>query len=386
MGMGDATARRLVWVSFAGQVLFTIGWIAGGAAEPGYSQLRDALAALGARDAAHPWIFLTGAVALAVAIFVLGPAVGRAVPSRQRLVAASFAVAGVGTLAWAGFRPDCDPGSQACRDRFDAGLLSWQHSAHLWAGLAMSVAILATALAVAAALWPRPIAVVALGSGVTGLAISVGSWFAWGHGANGLVDRVGVLAMHVWLVGAGIGVLYATRRSPAPPPPTPLRPRDFFGRDWTGEGEFTLRPLWLWRGRPQRFTFGRTATWLSDEAWTFEDRASFANGWSERRIRFCRFESPREVSVISEDLLGGATVLFDDDGYRILPFRMLLPFGPLPLSVRCRDSAVIDDDGMLIETIEASFAGIPVARAVLRARTVPRAGSEQAHVPVALPG
>jgi hypothetical protein len=192
--------------------------------------------------------------------------------------------------------------------------------------------------------------------------------------------------MHCWLVGVAIGVLHASRRDPVAAPPTPLSPRAFFGRDWTGSGELLLRPLWLGRRVPQRFTLSRTANWLSDEAWTFEDRADFAGGWSERRVRFCRFESPTSVSVVSQDLPDGATVLFGDGGYSIRPFRMTVPFGPLPLPVRCRDSGAIDEDGTLVETIDVRFAGVPIARAVLRAQPVPPTADLAPAAPVALGG
>jgi hypothetical protein len=366
----DAIARRLAWASLAGQALFTIGWVVAGATDAGYSHVRDDMGSLAGEQADHRWVGVVALVALAVSIAALAPAVTRTVPRRARLAGAAFAIAGLATLGWALFPVECDLSSSVCQDRFDAGLLSWQHSAHLWFGLAMSVAILATTLALTAALWPRPAAVLALGAGVWGIAIKVVSFASWGHGADGLVDRLGILALHLWFAGVAIGVLYATRPAPPVPEPTPLRPRDFFGRDWTGSGTVTLWPFALWRRRPFSFRLSRTATWFSDEAWTFEDRADFDNGWSESRIRFCHFDSPTHVRVVSSDMPDGADVLIDDDGYRIVPYRMTMPLGPMSFPVRCYDSARVQEDGSLIETVDLRFGRIPLARVVMRARTV----------------
>lgn len=50
---------RLAVASIAGQLLFVVTIAIAGAAEPGYDAVRDAISALGDRDAVHPWVFDT---------------------------------------------------------------------------------------------------------------------------------------------------------------------------------------------------------------------------------------------------------------------------------------------------------------------------------------
>ena len=131
------------------------------------------------------------------------------------------------------------------------------------------------------------------------------------------------------------------------------------------------RPNSNWSGAsPAKPGCGRARRRPARHALTFEDRAEFDNGWSESRIRFCHFDSPTHIRVVSSDTPDGADVLIDDDGYRVVPFRMTVPLGPVPFPVRCYDSARVEDDGSLIETVDLRFGRIPLARVVMRARAV----------------
>src|SRR5262249_12226536 len=53
------TIRRLCIARLAGQLLWVAIVTAAGLAEPGYSEVRDAVSELGARTASHPWVFNT---------------------------------------------------------------------------------------------------------------------------------------------------------------------------------------------------------------------------------------------------------------------------------------------------------------------------------------
>src|SRR5215212_3846963 len=68
LGKGAPVARKLVWLSFAGQAAFIASWIVAGALEPRYSHLEEGVSALAARNAAHPWIVTAGLIALGIAI------------------------------------------------------------------------------------------------------------------------------------------------------------------------------------------------------------------------------------------------------------------------------------------------------------------------------
>src|SRR4051812_36274557 len=45
---GEVAVRRFVWIALAGQVLFVVSWIVGGALEPGYSHIEQGVSELGA--------------------------------------------------------------------------------------------------------------------------------------------------------------------------------------------------------------------------------------------------------------------------------------------------------------------------------------------------
>jgi hypothetical protein len=192
-------------------------------------------------------------------------------------------------------------------------------------------------------------------------------WVAGGEGAagGGLVARAELLLLHNWVAWVAIGALYETRPAPRLPAPTPVPPRDFFGRAWDGEGETVLWPAFLWRHLPLRFRATRVATWLTEDTWTFDDEATFAHGWTQRQRRFCQFVTPQHIHVTAEDLPNGADVLLDEDGYRVAPFTMLIPVGPLRLPLRCHEHGRMDGR-TLVDTVELRFLGLPAGRAVMR--------------------
>ena len=52
--------RRLAIASIAAQLIWLVIAVVAGLIEPGYSEVRDAVSVLGARDATRPWLFDTG--------------------------------------------------------------------------------------------------------------------------------------------------------------------------------------------------------------------------------------------------------------------------------------------------------------------------------------
>jgi hypothetical protein len=46
---------------------------------------------------------------------------------------------------------------------------------------------------------------------------------------------------------------------------TPLQPREFFGRPWSGEGEWMPAPWLGWLPGPRRFRFQSFTSWINDE-------------------------------------------------------------------------------------------------------------------------
>lgn len=382
--MSRSTARALAAGAIAAQVVFVIAWIVAGALDPGYSHMEDGVSVLGARDAEHPWIVNTAIVLFGLSFIAVGLALRAVLPRRRaRTVAiALFVTAGAATAA-AGFLPvDCSLSQQSCEDAWRAGELSWQNDVHLWLSLLGPVLIASLPFAIAAALRPGPVSTVALGVGafaVAALVISLALGFAEA-GNYGVGQRIGLFLVHGWIVIVAAGVLYATRREPPPGRLVPIRPRDFVANEWHGEGELVLRPLWLWRPLAQRFAAHRRTTWISDSVFRMDDESRFGDGRSQRRTMYCEFVTAELIRITAADLPDGAEMRIEDDGYRLTPFRMAFPLGPLPLLVRCRDESWVDADGTFVNVfeVETVILHIPLARLTFRVKPVEQGdGSER---------
>jgi hypothetical protein len=370
-----STVRALAWVALAGQAIFIAAWIVAGALEPGYSHLAEGVSALGAKDAAHPWIVNGAIVILGLSTAALGLAALRVLPRRRAALVAAllFALAGAAIVLEGAFRIDCSFASQRCEDLWRAGLLSTDTDVHLWAGLVGQLLFALTPFALARALWPSPVAAASLVAGAVGLALGLAVFFLAGSdSAGGLAQRVGLTVFHLWVLIVAVGVLHATRAEPRPGRLVPLRPRDFFATEWTGHGEIVLRPFFLGRRFTQRVSAHRKSVWLTDSLFRLEDEAGFGDGRSQRRETYCAFVAEDHVRLTAGDMPDGADVWLEDEGYRTVPFRVAFPLGPLPLLLRCHDISRVEADGTLVNEFDVRTVGIPVpiARATFRVRPV----------------
>jgi hypothetical membrane protein len=377
MRIGRPTVRKLAWAAIAGQVAFVAAWIVAGALEPGYSHLDQAVSELGARGAAHPLIVNAGLVAMGLAVAALGFALPAALPPRRaaRVATWLFVAAGLAIVV-AGVIPlDCGLSRHSCMQQFRAGDLSWHEYVHLWASILSQVLLALTPFAVARALWPGPVAPLAVGAGAFGIVLGIVAFVLEGVDGvpDGLVQRIGLAVVHVWVVIVAIGVLHATR-SPWPPGRLiGLRPRDFFAREWTGDGELVVRPFFLWRRLAPRFAARRECTWVSDSVWRIDDEATFGDSQVRQRRMFCEFVADDRVLITGSDMPDGAEAVIEEDGYRMVPFRMAFPIGPVALPVRCHDVSHVEPDGTLVNSFEARsiVLGVLLARISFRVRPEP---------------
>jgi hypothetical protein len=364
--------RRLAWFAIAAQVLFVASWVVAGALEPGYSHIDRPISELGSAFAAHPWIANAGFVVLGLSIVTLAPGGVATLPARpaRSVTAALLVFCGLAMGAMGFLHIECSFTATSCRDLFRAGELSWQTEVHVWLGLALQIALVATPFALARALWPRPAGTMALGAGLLGLGIGVAAeaWARADGAPDGLIERWELLSLQVGLILLAVGILHAARREPDPSPPIPLPPRDFFGSSWRGEGEVVLRPYFFWRRFPLRVKVSREPRWISDDCWVFEDRAVFANGWKESRRAYCELVAPDRVQVTAAHLPHGASVILDDDGFRMRPYQLLLPIGPLGVLFDCRDRSEMDPDGTFRQAIDLCLLGLAAVRVRLRVR------------------
>ena len=350
-------------------------WIVAGGLQPGYSHADQAISELGARNAAHPWVMNAGFVVLGLAIAALGVALLAVLPDRpaSRVAAALFALAGVAMALNGVFQLDCGlTVDHACVARFDSGGLSWQTDAHLWAGLVFELAFVATPFAIARALWPGPAAALSLASGLWGVVFLAAAYVtADGTAApDGLVQRIGFVPVHLWVLIVAAGVLHTLAAGRDRGELVPVRPRDFFGRAWAGRGEVVLEPAFVWRVLPQRLTFRRQSRWLNHDAWVVDDTTTFDNGFTLERRMFCMLDGPNRVRVAADDMPGGAELLLVEDGYRVRPYRLAIPVGPLRFTFTCHDRVREGPDGQLDWTIAFRWLGLPAARLSGRVRAV----------------
>jgi Protein of unknown function (DUF998) len=331
------------------------------------------------RGAENTWLVGAGFVVLGAAIAALGPALRSALPDRGAGLAAALFVGAGAAVAATGLLPlDCAMSEEACRDRWRAGELSWQHEAHLWLGIAFEALLVATPFALARALWPRPVAVAALQAGVVGLILTAGAWLGYAADADGLVQRLGFAVVHVWVGLVAVGVLDSARgRAPSARVQLP----GSVSRVWAGEGEMVLRPTFLWRRFPQRFRYRREVTWVTDELWLVEDEAAFERGWVTRRRLYCAVVAPAVLHVTAADLPDGGEAEIEEDGYTVAPCRLAVPFGPVQLLTRCSERAGVEDEQTLRGTMELRWLGVPAATLTARVRPGMAVGDSPPRTP-----
>jgi hypothetical protein len=84
------------------------------------------------------------------------------------------------------------------------------------------------------------------------------------------------------------------------------------------------------------------------------------------------------VEITAADLPEGASVTIEEDGYRMAPFRMAFPIGPVGLPMRVHDVSRVEEDGTLLNMFEARalFVGLLLARLTFRVRPVVRASPD----------
>ena len=110
------TIRRLALVALAGQLVWLAFVVLGGLWEPGYSEIRDAVSFLGARDAASPWVFDVVVAISGLSLFALAGALALDAPRslRGRLGPVLIALTGLAQIL------DGFPFPADCRRTIDA--------------------------------------------------------------------------------------------------------------------------------------------------------------------------------------------------------------------------------------------------------------------------
>jgi hypothetical membrane protein len=203
----------------AGPIAFTAAWLLGGLVQDEYSVRQEDISALAAMDAQYAWIMITGFVVLGVGTVALAAGLASTLRYPSAVIGSVLLmIAGIG-LAVAGLaRNDCSSELPACAARADAGEVSWHHQVHDNVSLIIFLALIAAPLVFARAFgrddrW-RPLRSYSILTGLLGFALlalymiaSAGTW-------NGLVQRVFVSVLFLWIAVLGFrlsqGELVAT--------------------------------------------------------------------------------------------------------------------------------------------------------------------------------
>ena len=197
-------------------------WVAtvviAGLLEPGYNEIRDAVSVLGARNAAHPWLFDL-AVAIWGASFICAAAallLDRWRGLRNWLGPALIALTGLAQiLDGFPFPADCRWTMDATRRaRESAGELSWQHYAHGLNYFFGAAVLLLSVFAIAWRVrgderWGR-FALFAVWAGGLAVLIFGGLFFLAGNDPNGdygLIQRLALAAGGGWVLLLCCGLL-----------------------------------------------------------------------------------------------------------------------------------------------------------------------------------
>src|SRR5579884_3460693 len=151
---------------------------------------------------------------------------------------------------------------------------------------------------------------------------------------------------------------------------TPLRPREFFARPWSGQGEWEAPP-WLRRlaRRPRRFSFTTSTSWLTDDVWLVHDSLTWENGRTEHRSGMARLVAEDRISLSYDDMLGGTDLWLREDGFAFSPYHILTAMPPLPLAlvIRANDVCVWRPEvPELIDTIHLRVFGVPARAPPIR--------------------
>jgi uncharacterized protein DUF998 len=219
------TIRHLALAALVGQLIWLTFVLVGGLWEPAYSEIRDAVSFLGARDAASPWVFDAVVAISGLSLLALAVALALDAPRglRGRLGPALIAITGLAQiLDGFPFPADCRRTIDAgCHAREVAGQLSWRHYAHGWAYFFGGLALLLSVFAMAWRFHGDPRWRVAdrlsLGGGAIAVVVFGGLFFFTGKGFEdhyGLVQRFALVSAIFWVGVLALALLdlYGRRR------------------------------------------------------------------------------------------------------------------------------------------------------------------------------
>ena len=189
--------------------MFTVAWLIAWWVQDDYSPRREDVSALAALDAQHPWIMIGGIIALGLGLAALGVGLGGAIEDGRSATVGSalLILAGISFAAAGLFRNDCSSALQECKERVNAGDVSWHHMVHDVVGIGVFLV-----LVVAPLIFARAFRADGRWSDLRRYSLATG-WLTFAlvlvfgaevfKGWNGLVQRVLLALPLAWMIVLG---------------------------------------------------------------------------------------------------------------------------------------------------------------------------------------
>jgi hypothetical protein len=173
-------------------------------------------------DAQHAWIMITGFLMLGGGIVALGVGLSGALKGSAARVGSVFVIlVGVSVIVAGLARNDCRSRLEACAERIEAGDVSWHDATHNGASLLGFVFFVAAPLVLARAFrrdesW-RDLRAYSIATGLVGLAALILLFSGVAESWTGVVQRVLVTVLLLWVAVLGARLTRLSRVRPAEP-------------------------------------------------------------------------------------------------------------------------------------------------------------------------
>jgi uncharacterized protein DUF3833 len=143
--------------------------------------------------------------------------------------------------------------------------------------------------------------------------------------------------------------------------------RRVFAHPWEGEGAVS-HVWWLrWLPVPREFRFRSEIANVDAESWDVIDTMTFREGSVQRRVMRARQVAVDRLTLVGDDMPGGAEIRVRPDGFDFSPYVIHSPvLGRLRLPVRHCDTVQLIGDNDMVDTIELRVFGLRVARVTIR--------------------
>jgi uncharacterized protein DUF3833 len=140
-----------------------------------------------------------------------------------------------------------------------------------------------------------------------------------------------------------------------------------FAQPWEGEGKVSYVPWLRWLPVPREFRFRSEIANAGEDSWDVIDTTTFPNGSVQRRVMRARQLEAGRLTLVADDMPGGAEIRVRFDGFEFSPYVIRAPVvGRLRVPVRHRDTVQLVGGGEMVDTIELSVFGVHVGHVTMR--------------------